>query len=85
VPAAVVRYKPFSLTQSSTGSCDCKGGQTGREGDHVKAVIFDMGGVLARDVWEHLLPEGIAPKYSLDDKNLVWKVGALLWEAFAYR
>jgi HAD superfamily hydrolase (TIGR01509 family) len=52
----------------------------------IKAVIFDMGGVLAHDVWEHLLldePDGIASMYSLD-RDLVKKVGNLLWEAFAY-
>jgi len=53
----------------------------------IAAVIFDIGGVLARDVWEHLLldePGGIASKYSLD-KNQVERVGKLLWGAFAYR
>lgn len=52
----------------------------------IKAIIFDMGGVLAHDVWEHLLldePDGIAAVYSLD-RGLVEKVGYLLWEAFAY-
>jgi len=53
----------------------------------MKAVIFDVGGVLAHDIWEHLLldePNGVASEYSLD-KDQVKKVGKLLWEAFAYR
>ena len=55
----------------------------------VEGVIFDIGGVLADDVWEHLLPArdkqgGIAEKYGLD-KEQVHKVGELLWQAFAYR
>src|SRR2546429_2844412 len=52
----------------------------------VKAVIFDIGGVLARDVWEHLLLDednGVAAEYSLD-RDEVERVGRLLWEAFAY-
>ena len=58
----------------------------------ITAAIFDIGGVLAHDVWEHMLldkPDGIASRYGLDrcgpDGNLVERVGALLWEAFAYR
>lgn len=53
----------------------------------IAAVIFDVGGVLVHDVWEHLLldePDGIASKYSLD-RDQVRRVGKLLWEAFAYR
>lgn len=53
----------------------------------MKAVIFDIGGVLAHDVWEPLLyeaPNSIALEFSLD-KEVVKKVGRLLWEAFAYR
>lgn len=54
-----------------------------------EAVIFDIGGVLAKDVWERILPArdnegGIATTYDLD-KEQVHKVGELLWEAFAYR
>lgn len=55
----------------------------------VKGMIFDVGGVLAHDVWENLLPArdklgGIAAKFDLD-KDHVHRVGELLWEAFAYR
>ena len=53
----------------------------------MNAIIFDLGGVLAHDIWEHLLldePDGVASEYSLD-RNLVKKVGKLLWEGFAYR
>lgn len=53
----------------------------------VKALVFDVGGVLAHDVWEHLLldePNGVAAKYTLD-KAEVERVGKLLWEVFAYR
>ena len=54
----------------------------------IEAVIFDIGGVLAEDVWEHLLPSrnragGIRDKFGLD-RDQVHKVGTLLWEAFAY-
>ena len=57
----------------------------------MKAVIFDVGGVLAQDVWEHLLldqsapgqPVGIASLHGLQG-DLVERVGKLLWEAFAY-
>lgn len=47
----------------------------------IKAVVFDIGGVLAQDVWENLLPY-IASKYSLDYDE-VYKVGKLLWKEFA--
>ena len=57
----------------------------------MKGVIFDVGGVLAQDVWENLLldqgdgdqPAGIASLHGLD-AGLVQRVGRLLWEAFAY-
>lgn len=52
----------------------------------MKAVIFDIGGVLAEDVWENLLVGGaecIASQYKLD-AGMVEKVGGGLWEAFAY-
>jgi HAD superfamily hydrolase (TIGR01509 family) len=54
----------------------------------IEGVIFDIGGVLAQDIWEYLLParnkaDGIAEKFGLD-KEQVHKVGELLWEAFAY-
>ncbi len=51
-----------------------------------EAVIFDMGGVLAQDVWEHLFldePGGIAAQYALD-RDTITKVGEYLWECFAY-
>lgn len=53
----------------------------------IKAVIFDIGGVLAYDVWENLLlsaEDGIASIYNLD-KEQVQIVGENLWEQFAYR
>lgn len=58
----------------------------------IKAVIFDMGGVLTYDVWEHLLLdnpnkedklEGIASKYCLGE-NLVEEIGKELLNKFAY-
>ncbi len=52
----------------------------------MKAVIFDVGGVLAHDVWEHLLldrPAGIAERHGLD-RDLVRELGKDLWQAFAY-
>ena len=54
----------------------------------IKAVVFDIGGVLADDVWEHLLPcrkkaGGIRDKFQLDPDQ-VDKVGLLLWGAFAH-
>lgn len=55
----------------------------------IEGLIFDVGGVLAPDVWENVLPArdkegGIAAKFNLD-KDYVHRVGKLLWEAFAYR
>ena len=54
----------------------------------IEAVIFDVGGVLAEDVWEHLLPcrkkaGGIRDQFRLD-RDQVHKVGLLLWAAFAH-
>lgn len=53
----------------------------------IKSIIFDIGGVLAYDVWEHLLLDketGIAYKHNLDlDKTR--EIGEKLWEEFAYR
>jgi len=54
----------------------------------IEGVIFDIGGVLAKDVWEHLLPchtknGGIRDKFGLN-KEEVHKVGKLLWGAFAH-
>jgi HAD superfamily hydrolase (TIGR01509 family) len=53
----------------------------------IKAVIFDIGGVLAYDVWEHLLldpKEGIAAVYGLNVED-ARKVGRELWDTFAHR
>jgi len=51
----------------------------------VKAIIFDIGGVLAYDVSEHLLfgDDGITSLYKLD-RDVVRKVGAKLWNRFAH-
>ena len=51
----------------------------------IKAAIFDIGGVLAHDVWEHLLlsvPHGVASKYNLSPES-VEKVGKDLWKRYA--
>ena len=47
----------------------------------IQAVVFNVGGVLAKDVWEHLLldPEtGVASTYNLP-KAFVREVGSKLW------
>ncbi|TVL96615.1 MAG: hypothetical protein CV087_23550 [Candidatus Brocadia sp. WS118] len=52
----------------------------------IKAIIFDIGGVLAYDVWEHLLldkEEGIAALHHLNPQA-VWEYGKVLWEEFAH-
>ena len=54
----------------------------------IEGVIFDIGGVLARDVWEYFLPScnnagGIRDKFGLD-KEEIEKLGTLLWAAFAH-
>jgi HAD superfamily hydrolase (TIGR01509 family) len=52
----------------------------------INAVIFDLGGVLVNDVWEHLLldkPNGIACRYGIEE-NMARKIGESLWEQFAY-
>jgi HAD superfamily hydrolase (TIGR01509 family) len=46
------------------------------------AVIFDVGGVLARNMWEPMF-EDLAVRYRLKNSHLQ-KVGRLLWETFAY-
>lgn len=46
------------------------------------AVIFDVGGVLAQNMWEHMLP-ALAEWYGLDRAE-VEESGKLLWETFAY-
>jgi hypothetical protein len=53
----------------------------------IEAIIFDIGGVLAEDVWEHLLLDekiGAADFYHLD-KQHVRKIGKELWKNFAFR
>jgi HAD superfamily hydrolase (TIGR01509 family) len=53
----------------------------------IKGAIFDIGGVLAHDVWENLLlsvPHGIASKYNLSCGE-VEKIGKDLWKKFATR
>jgi len=52
----------------------------------IKAIIFDIGGVLAYDVWEHLFfdPDGIVALYQLNNE-MVYKIGAKLWGEFAYQ
>ena len=63
------------------------------EPEMIKGVIFDIGGVIAHDVWEHLLldkPGGVggglsvAAKYSLPF-DVVEKIGKKLWSAFDRR
>lgn len=51
-----------------------------------RAVVFDVGGVLAPDVWEHMLadPNGIISRYRVDEK-LARGVGKKLWDDFACR
>jgi FMN phosphatase YigB (HAD superfamily) len=59
----------------------------------IRAVIFDVGGVLAYDVWEHLLldepdlanpdkPVGIASFYGLQHSD-VERVGRKLWKIYS--
>jgi HAD superfamily hydrolase (TIGR01509 family) len=53
----------------------------------INAIIFDVGGVIAYDVWEHMLLDqtgGIAARCQLDPQQ-VQQAGLELWEAFAYR
>lgn len=47
-----------------------------------KAVILDVGGVLARDIWEYLYDD-LAAAHGLDCAAL-HEAGRLLWETFAY-
>jgi HAD superfamily hydrolase (TIGR01509 family) len=46
------------------------------------AVIFDVGGVLAADIWEPMFDD-LAAEHGLDPLA-VHEVGRLLWETFAY-
>ncbi len=50
--------------------------------NNIDAVIFDVGGVLAKNMWEHMLP-ALAEWYGLDRAE-VDEAGKLLWETFAY-
>ena len=53
----------------------------------IRAAIFDIGGVLAYDVWEYLLLDeenGIVSICNLNAEQ-VQKAGQDLWEKFAYR
>ena len=47
-----------------------------------KAVILDVGGVLARDIWEYLYDD-LAASRGLD-RDALHEAGRLLWETFAY-
>ena len=46
------------------------------------AVILDVGGVLARDIWEPMF-EDFAIRYGLE-REALHEAGRLLWETFAY-
>jgi HAD superfamily hydrolase (TIGR01509 family) len=46
------------------------------------AVIFDVGGVLARDIWEYLFDD-LALAHALE-REALHEAGRLLWETFAY-
>ena len=53
----------------------------------IKSIVFDIGGVLAYDVWEYLLLDeqrGIAAKYNLD-REVVFKFARELWLRFECR
>lgn len=53
----------------------------------IKALVFDIGGVLAYDVWENLLLDkenGVAPTFGLNVDE-VCRVGQELWDDFAHR
>jgi len=47
-----------------------------------RAVILDVGGVLARDIWEPMFDD-LAVRYRLSRRRLR-HAGRLLWETFAY-
>jgi HAD superfamily hydrolase (TIGR01509 family) len=47
-----------------------------------RVVIFDVGGVLARDIWEFLFDD-LALAHRLD-REALHEAGRLLWETFAY-
>ena len=46
------------------------------------AVVFDVGGVLAHNIWEPMFDD-LAAEHGLD-RAKVHEVGRLLWETFAY-
>lgn len=50
-----------------------------------KAIVFDIGGVLMHDVWEHVYfdDDGIAARYG-GDRAALQEIGVTLWEEFAY-
>ncbi len=53
----------------------------------IKSIIFDIGGVLAYDVWEYLLLDeqhGVAAKYDLD-REQVLKAAKEMWLKFEHR
>lgn len=47
-----------------------------------QAVVLDVGGVLAHNMWEPMLDD-LAQRYHLD-RDEMQRTGALLWETFAY-
>lgn len=52
----------------------------------IEAVVFDIGGVLAYDVWEHALLDeemGIAARFGIDPDEAE-ATGQELWERYAY-
>ncbi|MBU4332469.1 HAD-IA family hydrolase [Patescibacteria group bacterium] len=52
----------------------------------VKAVIFDIGGVLAHNVWDHLLLDdnGVMSRFPQLHKAELERIGKVLWDAFGY-
>ena len=48
----------------------------------MRAVILDVGGVLARDIWEPMFDD-LAVRHRLSKRRL-YEIGRLLWETFAY-
>ena len=53
----------------------------------INNIVFDIGGVLAFDVWEHLLldpEEGAAARFGLDSGE-VERYGPELWKVFEHR
>jgi HAD superfamily hydrolase (TIGR01509 family) len=49
---------------------------------NARAVIFDVGGVLARDMWEPMFDD-LAARHGVD-RDALHQAGRLLWETFAY-